>query len=106
MWTVTHRNEGNRAEPAVRGEPAGPAQSAHLFQRKREHCPHTAPRPSPHTSTLPVEPLQHDGVFCAQVVCREGAGLPAETLVGVGQVLRPCDICAELRGEADGAASR
>ena len=63
---------------------------------------------TPHAPSPPLaahEPLQHDGVFRAQVVRREGAGLPAETLIGVGQVLRPRDICAELRGGADGAAS-
>lgn len=47
----------------------------------------------------PVEAFQHDRIFGAQVVCRQGAGLPAKTLISVGKVLRPCNICAELRGE-------
>lgn len=52
----------------------------------------------------PVEALQHDGVLRAQVVGRQGAGLPAEALVGVGQVLRPGDVCAELKGGAGRSA--
>lgn len=55
---------------------------------------------------VPVEPLQHDGVLRAQVVRRQGAGLPAEALVGVGEILRACDVRAELKGDSGHSSSR
>lgn len=49
----------------------------------------------------PVESLEHDGVFSAEVISWEGVGLPAETLVSVGQVLGSGDIGTELERQCD-----
>lgn len=35
-----------------------------------------------------IESLDHNGILCTQVVCREGIGLPFETLICIGEVLR------------------
>ena len=40
---------------------------------------------------VPVEPLDHDGILCTQVVGREGVGLPLETLVRIGEILCVCE---------------
>lgn len=47
-------------------------------------------------SYRPVEPLEHDGVLSTEVISWEGAGLPAEPLISIGQVLSSGNICTEL----------
>lgn len=46
---------------------------------------------------VPVKALEHDGILRAQVICRQRTCLPAQPLVGVGKVLGPGNVCAELQ---------
>lgn len=79
-----------------------PTHFSKVFRKKLSRDHHTREFPSgpPRAHEhIPIEALQHDRILRAQVVCRQGAGLPAKALVGIGEILGPRDVCAELRGQ-------
>lgn len=44
----------------------------------------------------PIESLEHDGILSAEVISWKGVGLPAESLVSIGQVFSSCNVGTEL----------
>ena len=46
-----------------------------------------------------VEALDHDGVLSAEIIGWEGIGLPAKTLVCIGEVATACAVCVCGRRE-------
>lgn len=50
----------------------------------------------------PVEPLEHNCVFSAEVIRWERVGLPAKSFISIGQVLSSGNICTELEEEKNG----
>ena len=100
--TPTSQHPDHRGRGALQATPGFPLSSQRCsVNRAKMTAPSTkASGVSPVARHAPVEAFEHDGVFRAQVVRGQGAGLPAQALVGVGQVLRPGDVCAELKASA------